>query len=282
MPDVCQPIRDELQTFQNALQGIVEHPLPVGTPIGLVRERAAEVEKLTSQIAKEQAALSTCIANYAPGRWVPIGPRRITSDPVNDPSTVGSGGRLGAIAIDPTIEGMSASTIYVGGGYSLYGIPSGCGIWKTTTGGKSWQAIGDSLPTLTIGAIAIDPLSPSHVYVALPGFGIFRSDNGGGSWTSVSGSDPVKDKITTEWQVLLVHPKNSNVLYLTANNGVYRSSNGGTTWQLSKSGGRATGLVINPQNPDILYAAIVGDGIYQTTNGGAHAGPPRLMRTGNG
>jgi hypothetical protein len=68
---------------------------------------------------------------------------------------------------------------------------------------------------------------------------------------------------------MLVNPGNSNVLYVASASGVYRSADGGGSWQLSKSGGETTDLVMDPTNPNILYAALAGQGIYRTTTGGA-------------
>jgi photosystem II stability/assembly factor-like uncharacterized protein len=194
------------------------------------------------------------------GRWVSIGPEVLP----NGSGPLGSVGRLHSIAIDPT----SPSTMYVGA--------PGSGVWKTTNGGAVWQPITDSLPTLAIPAIAVDPSAPSRVYVALPGFGVFRSQDGGTSWVQISNDLQAEAR----WGVLLVHPTNPNVIYLTSALGIYRSGDFGATWQLSKSGGRGTGLVMNPASPNILYAAIFGDGIYQTTDGGAQGNSSWRKLTG--
>ena len=79
-----------------------------------------------------------------------------------------------AIAIDP----HAASTVYIGA--------IGSGVWKTSDGGATWAPITDSLPTLDVAAIAVDPSSPSHIYVALAGSagGVFQSPDGGISWLS--------------------------------------------------------------------------------------------------
>jgi hypothetical protein len=78
---------------------------------------------------------------------------------------LGSIGRIHSTAVHPT----TPSTLYVGG--------PGCGIWKTTGGGGSWTPVGDSLPTLALAALSVDPSTPSRVFAVLAGAGVFRSDD---------------------------------------------------------------------------------------------------------
>ena len=47
--------------------------------------------------------------------------------------------------------------------------------------------MGDSLPTLAVAALAVDPITPSRVYAALAGVGIYQSDDAAATWTQVSG-----------------------------------------------------------------------------------------------
>lgn len=204
------------------------------------------------------------------GRWVSIGPSFIDTRLSNN-QVLNAVGRLSAIAIHPT----APATIYVGA--------LGSGVWKTTNGGTpdSWRPVTDSLPTLSIAAIAIDPSSPARVYVATPRVGVFRSEDAGMSWSQIS--EDLNAEV--DWGLLLVHPTNPNVIYLTSADGLRRSSDFGETWPVvlpvpsgSPTGGgtmlstvkskQATDLVMDPSNPNILYAAIFGDGIYKTINGG--------------
>jgi photosystem II stability/assembly factor-like uncharacterized protein len=162
----------------------------------------------------------------------------------------------------------------------MYVGSSSCGVWKTTTGGGySWTPVADNLPALAIAAIAIDPSNSSRIFVLTPSNGLFRSDNAGNSWTSIFSNNL---KAEVDWGTLLINPVNTNILYLTSQDGIYRSGDGGASWQLSKqapavTGGgsepvRATDLVMDPSNSNILYAAIGKDGIYKTTDGGIPGG----------
>src|SRR5207253_8723269 len=39
------------------------------------------------------------------------------------------------------------------------------GVWRTTNGGRSWTPLMDSAQTLAIGAVTIDPVTPTTVFV---------------------------------------------------------------------------------------------------------------------
>lgn len=205
----------------------------------------------------------------APGKWVSIGPRRITAPPV---PSLGLGaydatGRLTAIAVHPS----NPNVIYVGSPGELG--HEGSGIWKTTNGGVSWKDITGDLP-LAIAAIAIDPTAPERVYVVTADDGVFRSDNGGTVWNHVYTKklDVVRNTADGDRTVLLVDPVDPDVLFLTTGSGVRRSPDGGASWPRSLQG-HATSVVMDPLNHEVLYAALQGGGIYRTSTGGLPLGP---------
>jgi photosystem II stability/assembly factor-like uncharacterized protein len=88
------------------------------------------------------------------------------------------------IVIDP----ITPSTIYVGTS-GLVIIPSQRrifkGIYKSTDGGGSWKEKTAGLLDTNVEAIAIDPRTPTTLYVAT-GSGVFRSGNGGDNWSELS------------------------------------------------------------------------------------------------
>ena len=69
-------------------------------------------------------------------------------------------------------------------------------------------------------------------------------------------------------------PTNPNIQYAGTDNGLYKSTDGGTTWNNYKNGLPSNpymfGLVINPTNPSILYAALYVNGVYKSTDGGVN------------
>ena len=199
-------------------------------------------------------------------QWIPIGPAKVVAPPTGGFGGYNAVGRLTTIAIHPT----NPQIIYAGSIGQLG--HEGCGVWKTTDGGQTWAPIADKLPTTSVGAIAIDPTNPNRVYVITADEGLFRSDDAGGSWTFLHGDLRIRSN-TREGDrvVLLVHPTSPNILYLTSDNGILRSSDGGLSWPVSLSAGGtgASWLVMDPLNPNVLYAAMLGKGIYKTTSGGA-------------
>jgi photosystem II stability/assembly factor-like uncharacterized protein len=198
------------------------------------------------------------------GQWVPIGPAKVVAPPTGGFGGYNAVGRLTTIAVHPT----NPQIIYAGSIGQLG--HEGCGVWKTTNGGQTWIPIADGLPTTAVGAIAIDPSNPERIYVITADEGLFRSDDAGGSWTFVYGDLKIRSNtIEGDRVVLLVHPTSPNVLYLTSDDGILRSSDGGASWAVSLSAGRGSWLVMDPANPNVLYAAVIGKGIYKTASGGA-------------
>jgi hypothetical protein len=199
------------------------------------------------------------------GRWRSLGPTDIEYD-------LGATGRIMCLAVHPT----NGSTIYAGSISGAPGAAGGCGIWKTTDGGNTWRPIADSLPSLLIGDIAIDPTNPSRVYAATRnrrrlGAGLYRSDNGGSTWTQISTDERLSGRI------LLIDPNRPTTLYMAADPAVYRSADSGVTWEpvLEQAGGDITDLAMDRSNPQRLYAGVQGKegtdvgGLYRTPDGGA-------------
>ena len=169
------------------------------------------------------------------------------------------GARVNAVAVHPTNENI----IYVGF--------SGGGIFKTTDGGANWNPIFDAQAYLSISDIILDPQNPEIVYVGtgdvnisgypFVGNGVFRSKNGGQTWTNIGLND---QKIISK---IKIHPTNSNIIYAACmgnpfvrdnKRGVYKTVNGGASWSQVLFISDQTGIVdllLNPSNPNILYAA---------------------------
>ena len=195
-------------------------------------------------------------------------------------------GRIADLAIHPTKE----STWYVAVG-------SG-GVWKTENAGNTWSPIFDNESCYSTGCITLDPSNPNVVWLgtgenvggrhASFGDGIFQSTDGGKSWKNrgLKNSEHISK--------IVIHPNNSNVIWVAAQGplwskggerGIFKSIDGGATWKQTlgdKEWTGATELVIDPRDPQVLYAATwdrhrtvaaymgggPGSGLWKSTDGG--------------
>lgn len=155
----------------------------------------------------------------------------------------------------------------------IYAAAASGGIFKSTDAGDSWHPIFDDAESLAVGDMAIAPSNEAVIYV-----GTGEPNGGGGSLTYDGyGIYKTTDEGTT-WQHLglteigsvgkvVVDPRDENRVFvaamgdLFANNserGVYRTTDGGDTWKQVLFVSDSTGVVdlaINPDNPNIVYAA---------------------------
>ena len=173
------------------------------------------------------------------------------------------------------------------------------GLWKTPDAGLTWVPLGDGqFGTSSVGAMEISLSNPDIMYVGMGepqmrnnvswGDGVYKSTDGGETWANVGLAD------THHIAQIRIHPTNPELVYVAAyghafgpnpERGVYRTKDGGETWEqvLFKSErAGAIDLVMNPANPDELFATIWeferkawgpttgGDegGIWKSTDGG--------------
>ncbi len=168
-------------------------------------------------------------------------------------------GRIADIAIHPHDE----SVMYVGVG-------SG-GVWKTENAGTTFEPIFDDETSYSIGSVAIDPSAPDVIWVGTGenvggrhvgfGDGIYKSMDGGRSWTNMG------LQASEHLSTIVVHPTDGDVVWVAAQGplwspggerGVYKTTDGGESWTKVLGEGEWTGatdLLLDPRNPDRLYAA---------------------------
>ncbi|NNF22369.1 MAG: glycosyl hydrolase, partial [Saprospiraceae bacterium] len=182
--------------------------------------------------------------------------------------------------------------------YEYYVATSSGGVWKTKNSGTTYKPIFDSQGSYSIGCITMDPSNGNTIWVGTGennnqrsvayGDGVYRSDDGGNSWVNkgLKNSEHIAK--------IIVHPKNSDIVWIAAigplwssggERGVYKTTDGGENWECVLEIDKYTGvtdLVIDPRNPDVLYAAAFqrarhvftylgggpGSGIYKTVDGG--------------
>lgn len=165
-------------------------------------------------------------------------------------------GRMTAVAPHPSVPG----TVIAGA--------AGGGAWKTTDTGATWTALTDSIPNLSVGAVAYAPSDPTRVYLGtgeggagfgfIPGIGLLHSSDGGANWTLPT------SVVASMIYKISVHPTNPNELVIATDIGALRSTagqNGPWTTVIPASAaapgtayGHVTDLVRDPTNALVLYA----------------------------
>ena len=116
------------------------------------------------------------------------------------------------------------------------------GVWKSENAGRTWKPIFDHEPVGSIGAIAVAPSNPDIIYVGT-GEADMRSD-------------------------------------IAQGDGMYKSTDAGRHWtHLGLAGTRQIArIIIDPQNPDIVFVAALGHpygpnaerGVFRSLDGGRH------------
>jgi len=219
--------------------------------------------------------------------WTSIGPAPISTGFAN--FTVASG-RVDVAVSDPT----NPNVMYVGAGAGGGG--GGGGVWKTSNyltadgGGPTWVPLTDDFPSLSIfgKSLALYRANPDILYAAAggPNGGVLKTVDGGAHWEYLL-SDVFSSAL---FSGVVIHPTDPNKVYVAVRGsaeggtplqgGVYRLTfaNGGwtatnLTWQVAP-GSVATDVLINPDNPQILYTGLVKatdstkNGIYESLDGG--------------
>ncbi len=180
------------------------------------------------------------------GKWTVEGPANL-------------GAMVTCLAIDPKNE----SVVYAG--YSEGGL------FKSSDGMKTWQAIFDKELTLSIGCIAIDPANSNIVYVGTgdpnngayitAGNGIYKSTDGGKNWKNIGLSECrniAKMIIDENDPSIIFAAALGNPFEFNPHRGIYKSSDGGLTWEKKLFRSDSVGfldIVVAPGNPNILYAS---------------------------
>lgn len=168
-------------------------------------------------------------------------------------------GRISDVAVDA----QQPNTWYAAAG-------SG-GLWKTVNAGTTWSPIFEGKDSYSIGCVTISPHDRHTIWLGTGeavggrhvgfGDGVYRSQNGGLSWENVG------LKSSEHIAKIVVDPRDPHFVYVAAQGplwsgggerGLYKTTNGGRTWTQILAGGPYTGVtdvLIDPRNPDVLYAA---------------------------
>ncbi|MGA9343114.1 MAG: exo-alpha-sialidase [Rhodanobacteraceae bacterium] len=156
---------------------------------------------------------------------------------------------------------------------------------SVTIGKLQWRSVGPYIGGRVVTVAGV-PDKPDLFYMGAVDGGVWKSTNYGISWKNISDGWPSSsDSIGA----LAVAPSNSKIIYagtgesdirgdMITGDGVFKSTDAGKTW--SYAGLRDTHttmkLIVDPNNPDIVYVASMGHvfvpgterGVFKTTDGG--------------
>jgi len=169
------------------------------------------------------------------------------------------------------------------------------GVWRSSDQGQNWTPVFDSMPTLSIGALAVNPVGGS-LWVgtgeantsqdSYAGTGVYRSTNDGSTWARV-GDDSSGNNPLVSHTVFRIAFDSSGDAYAATNNGLFRLAAGSTSWTevLDPAGPvdnppydqQVTDVAIQPGSGGSVVIAAIGwhgpgntafNGFYQSTDSG--------------
>ena len=213
-------------------------------------------------------------------------PKHFEKMKIRNIGPAGMSGRVTAIDVDLS----NTNRIYVG-------TASG-GVWFSPNGGITWDPLFDEVPAMSIGALKINQLNPSEIWVGTgegnprnshnSGAGVYRTLDGGKNW------DYMGLKDTRLIHRIIIDKYDPKVVYIGAmgsawgnspERGVFKTTDGGLTWSKILYVNDHTGvadMVVDPSNSNKIIAAMwefgrtpwifnsggKGSGMYITHDGG--------------
>ncbi|MGB9893213.1 MAG: VPS10 domain-containing protein [Candidatus Saccharicenans sp.] len=145
------------------------------------------------------------------------------------------------------------------------------GLWLTENRGTTWKPLFDEQSWVGFGSVAVSEKNKNLIWAgtgeenssrsSYAGTGVFKTTDGGQTWQHMGLAD------THHIAEVIIHPSNPDIVYVAAighlyteneERGVFKTEDGGKTWQKILYISPKTGvisLVMDPSNPDILYAA---------------------------
>jgi hypothetical protein len=216
------------------------------------------------------------------GAWSEVTTRKYDSDAhgYRDPTFSNSGGGAGLVGGRVTALAADGTTVYLGAADG--------GVWKSTNGGSSWTPLTDDAPTLSIGALQVNPADHS-LWVgtgeantssdSYAGIGVLRSADGGATFTKVGG-----DELNGALATRLAFDGQGNA-FLATSRGLYKRAVADLTspWTLvlkpcvgQHNTTYISDVAIRPGTSGKTVVAVVGwragsacNGFYTSTDGGA-------------
>ncbi len=164
--------------------------------------------------------------------------------------------RTESLEIDPT----NPTTLYAGNDHGLF---------KSTDAAASWTRISEGFFEADVRALAIAPSNSEILYASTYGGtvgsgAVYKSDDAGATWTVV-----LDGQVSTS--TLAVAPSDPDIVFVAIYEGLLKTVDGGQQWTAVDSGLPSTdirALAIHPSDASKVWAGLMPDGIYKSTDGG--------------
>jgi hypothetical protein len=175
----------------------------------------------------------------------------------------------GAVPVGGDVFSFAVSPAFTAPGQVLAGTQAG--LYRSVDCGQNWQRIGNGLGAFPVMAVSLahnDSPNPAILLGGAPGM-IIRSADDGQSWERSDLGYP--DVVATVLAISPSYGHDGFVLAGTAKDGIYCSTTKGRHWKTANFGVpdlNVWSLAISPRwETDQIALAVVGDGLFQTTNG---------------
>ena len=211
-----------------------------------------------------------------------------------------SDGGLSWIQIDNGLQNTVVNDIAIQPGHpeSIFLAVADNGLMVSEDGGASWNRSMQGIPDGHARALAFSPRDPNKLYLLMDPwnkengdentyFHLYKSTDAGHTWTHF----PIREhprKQTLPYVdglpgSIVLHPHDDDVVYIGVNgygiykldtgaplrDGVARAENIASSLQTPYIKGPSA-ILMHPEDPNILFAAVHDTGIFKTTDGGAH------------
>lgn len=178
---------------------------------------------------------------------------------------------IGKIVIDP----RDSDTVYVAAQGPLWNPGGDRGLFKTTDGGQTWQAVLTISENTGVSDLVYDPRDPDvllasayqrrrHVWTLInggPESALYKSTDAGKSWRKITTGLPEVDLGRIG---LAISPADPDIVYATVEaadgkGGIFRSRDRGETWEKRNdyqpvSAQYYAELIADPKDPDRVYS----------------------------
>lgn len=162
-------------------------------------------------------------------------------------------------------DGLPATDVHaLGAGEEIiYAGLAGLGTVASTDGGVSWETRSEEFGGAFMGAISVDPSDDDHLIAPDMQQGAVESRDGGRTWRALGG---VPAAMWVSWD-----RSDTDHIIATTQGAAAETTDGGQTWTELEIPDGASIVEFSPDDPDILYAAVLDDPearVFSSTDGG--------------